>query len=348
MKNCIALLLMLVHGLWSFACTTFLLTKDGHHIFGRNYDWVTGNGMVMTNARGLHKTGAKAGDGESFSWQSVYGSISFNQYGKEFPTGGMNEKGLVVELMWLDETAYPRPDKRPALRELQWIQYQLDCSSTLEEVIQSDKDIRIWEKSVPIHFLISDASGKAASIEFLDGKMVVHKDQNLPFPVLSNSVYDQALQKTKESRASVNEGRSSEQRFATACSMVQHYQQTDMQQTQVDYAFSILNKVAQEDFTKWSIVYDITARQVYFFTGQHQERKTFSFSDFDFSCKQPSKAFQMNSKASGNIAQLFTPLSPEQNRKLIEQSARETKPVMDISKESIEEAVRSYQLQDCK
>ncbi len=44
-------------------------------------------------------------------WTAVYGSISFNQYGKEFPTGGMNEKGLVVELMWLDETKFPAQDK---------------------------------------------------------------------------------------------------------------------------------------------------------------------------------------------------------------------------------------------
>ena len=65
-------------------------------------------------------------DGNTISWVSQYGSITFNQYGKEFPTGGMNEKGLVVELMWLDGTIYPQPDERPAIGVLQWIQYQLD------------------------------------------------------------------------------------------------------------------------------------------------------------------------------------------------------------------------------
>jgi choloylglycine hydrolase len=26
-------------------------------------------------------------------WTSRYGSITFNQYGREFPSGGINEKG---------------------------------------------------------------------------------------------------------------------------------------------------------------------------------------------------------------------------------------------------------------
>ena len=39
-----------------------------------------------------------------------YGAIFFNQFGREFPMGGMNEAGLVVELMWLDETVFPSPD----------------------------------------------------------------------------------------------------------------------------------------------------------------------------------------------------------------------------------------------
>jgi penicillin V acylase-like amidase (Ntn superfamily) len=28
--------------------------------------------------------------------------VTFNQYGRNFPSGGMNEAGLVIELMWLE------------------------------------------------------------------------------------------------------------------------------------------------------------------------------------------------------------------------------------------------------
>ena len=74
-------------------CTTFFLQHNGQMVFGRNYDWLADAGMVCTNQRGLMKTSIKNPDGNTISWVSSYGSITFNQYGKEFPTGGMNEKG---------------------------------------------------------------------------------------------------------------------------------------------------------------------------------------------------------------------------------------------------------------
>ena len=114
MKKVIALAFVLCYASFLFACTTFFINKNGQLIFGRNYDWITDAGMVCTNLKGLLKTSMQTENGETISWTSQFGSITFNQYGKEFPTGGMNEKGLVVELMWLDETKYPSADKRPA------------------------------------------------------------------------------------------------------------------------------------------------------------------------------------------------------------------------------------------
>jgi choloylglycine hydrolase len=347
MKRIIAMLWMLAKGTFSLACTTFLLSKNGHHVFGRNYDWVTGNGMVMVNAKGVAKRALKIADGQALSWQSVYGSITFNQYGKEFPTGGMNEKGLVVELMWLDETSYPRADPRPALRELQWIQYQLDCSASVKEVIESDKKLRIAENSVPLHFLIADAEGNAASIEFLNGTMVVHRDKALPIPVLSNSVYETVAKKADANGQAVD-GAGSEQRFARACRLVQRYRENDIQLPPVNYAFSILENVSQGDFTKWSIVYDITAREVHFFTEQHRPHKRFSFRDFNFACDQVPAAFNMNSEASGDVAGLFSPLTVEQNRQLVEMSAEQSRKAVAISPESIAETTRAYTGKACR
>lgn len=83
---------------------------------GRNYDWVTETGMVNTNLRGVVKTSLDAG--KTIHWVSKYGSLIFNQYGKKFPAGGMNEKGLVVELVWLSKSQFPAPDERSALNVL--------------------------------------------------------------------------------------------------------------------------------------------------------------------------------------------------------------------------------------
>ena len=76
--------------------------------------------------------------------------------------GGMNETGLVVEVMWLQGTKYPARDERPALRELSWVQYQLDNCCTIGEVIATDSKIRITGDSAPIHYLVCDTSGNAA------------------------------------------------------------------------------------------------------------------------------------------------------------------------------------------
>ena len=137
MKKTLALVIIIYsHLSFLHACTIFFISSNGQMVFGRNYDWVTGAGMICTNLKGLSKTSMQTENGETISWISQYGSITFNQYGKEFPTGGMNEKGLVVELMWLDETKYPSADNRPAIGVLQWIQYQLDNCTTIEEVLQ--------------------------------------------------------------------------------------------------------------------------------------------------------------------------------------------------------------------
>src|SRR5437773_6152578 len=227
----------------SLACTTFLINKNGQLVFGRNYDWITGAGMVCTNLRGLQKTSMKTEDGNTISWVSEYGSISFNQYGKEFPTGGMNEKGLVVELMWLDGTKFPDPDDRPSMHVLQWIQYELDQNSTVDEVIASDKLVRITSRGTPIHYLVADAGGNVATVEFLKGKMVVHKGKDLPFAVLTNSTYDESIQKIKGGDNSKSFADNSIDRFARACSMVQQFQLQNINTPIVDYAFGILYKV---------------------------------------------------------------------------------------------------------
>src|SRR5581483_9546892 len=108
----------------------------------RNLDWDWENGLVFINARQVQKRAFVLGPNAA-TWTSKYGSVTFNQFGRELPFGGMNEAGLVVENMWLTETQYPAGDSRPEINMLQWIQYQLDTCSTVAEVIENDKRIRL-------------------------------------------------------------------------------------------------------------------------------------------------------------------------------------------------------------
>jgi len=345
MKKATSLLLLSLFLGQTFACTTFFLNKNGQLVFGRNYDWLTDAGMVCTNVRGISKTSSAVKDGDTISWLSKYGSITFNQYGKEYPTGGMNENGLVVELMWADGSRYPDKDNRPALNVLQWVQYQLDNCQTVEEVIATNETLRISQDNPPLHYLVADAKGNVATIEFFEGKAVVHKGQDLPFPVLTNSPYSVSAQTATDAKVSSGNTSfsfqdNSLQRFTTACSMVQQFQSTDVQKPTVDFAFDILQSVSQPDFTKWSIVYDLQNKQIFFKTASATNIKTIAFSSLDLSCSGGSMAADMNMKSiKGDFQKQLKPFTDKINRAIMERSANESRSQINITQSEIDASV---------
>lgn len=333
MRNLIIIALLYFLSPAAVACTTFCINKNGHIVFGRNYDWITGAGTVNTNQRGLFKTSAKNNDGQTISWVSKYGSITFNQYGKEFPTGGMNEKGVVVELMWLDGTLYPAADARPSIGVLQWIQYQLDNAATVKEILATDSLLRITNTGTPLHYLVADANGQVATIEFLKGKTVVHTGKQLPFPVLTNSIYRKSVSEVGNGlkRNRVPEGNSLE-RFSNACRMITHLQEMKGEMPVIDYAFTILNDVGQGDYTKWSIVYDISNKKILFKTNTFKDIKTIAFSGFDFSCNNTSRMLDMNQPGKGDVTSKFTMPDALLKQTIIEQAIEESKQYVSITK----------------
>ena len=134
------------------ACTTFCVKAGDTVIFGRNYDFEIGGGALIVNPRGLRKTGFLP---RGPAWTSSYGSVTFNQFGRDFPMGGMNEKG------WSSSSPGSmsrniRPDGRSELGVLEWVQYQLDTAATVGDVIKSDAQVRI-AGIPPLHYLVSDA-----------------------------------------------------------------------------------------------------------------------------------------------------------------------------------------------
>jgi penicillin V acylase-like amidase (Ntn superfamily) len=317
MKSVIAILLLVVLSLpfASIACTTFLLRKNNQLTFGKNYDWETGTGVVHTNLRGKVKTSLPVDGTRSFQWTSRFGSVTFNQYGKEFPNGGMNEKGLVVELMWLNESKYPPADERPSISVLQWIQYQLDNCSTIEEVINSDKKLRVTSSGTPQHYLVADANGHAATIEFLNGKMEVHTGDQLPYAVLANDPYEHSVQSFKQSTNG---------RFTTACKMVQQFEKTAPEKPLVPYSFDVLKQVAQGNYTKWSIVYDISNKQVFFKTLAKNEVKNIDIKQLSFNNTATPLSLNMNIDGKGDITHLFVPFSSQANQQMLKQAFKES------------------------
>lgn len=326
-----------------FACTTFCLKHDKALVFGKNYDWNIGYGLVFINKRGIEKASAVAAGETALSWVSKYGSVSFNQYGREFPLGGMNEAGLVIELMWLDDSEYPAPDERPAIGTTQWIQYQLDMAGSVNELLQLAKKVRITSRSAKIHYLVCDRSGKTATIEYLKGDLVVHSGRNMPTNALANSTYAASCNYLERfagfggNKFMPDNGHGSLDRFARASSKIKYYR-PKKHGPPVDYAFGILDDVAQGDYTQWNIVYDISNMQIYYRTAEQRDIKQISMDSQTFDCASPTQVLDIQRPAiAGNVAAYFEPYSSEANYNLIRKSYRQTRFLQHISDADIRE-----------
>jgi len=306
----------------TLACTTFCLKGNGEVLFGRNYDWMIGDALLFVNKRGVSKTatGEVPLTANTAKWVSKYGSVTFNQYGRENPTGGMNEAGLVVEIMWLDETEWPKADSTPAVGSLEWIQYQLDTAATVNEVIKNAERVRITSE-VKIHYLVNDKAGNSATIEFLNGKLTAHTGDKLPVAVLANDTYEKSVRYASSAKPDSARSQSSLDRFTRAAKSVKDFQAAPRTEKEaVDYAFRTLLDVGQKGYTQWSIVYDQKRGKIHFKTLQSPAIKTVDVAAFDYSCGSPVKMFDINSKISGDVSRKFSDYTRAANRDLLERS----------------------------
>jgi penicillin V acylase-like amidase (Ntn superfamily) len=183
-------------------------------------------------------------------------------------------------------------------------------------------------------------------LNFLNGKMVVHKGTNLPFPVLTNHDYKYSLQETK---AGATEGNNSLERFATTCSMISQFNKSETNTVSpVNYSFNILSEVSQGSFTKWSIVYDIKNKQIHFKTEGHADVKTVSFSDLDFSCKASARSFILNQDIKGNIRAKLVDFTSSINEKSLRNAFKESAGRITVSENEIMELINYANQVACK
>ncbi|MCP4717311.1 MAG: linear amide C-N hydrolase [Deltaproteobacteria bacterium] len=338
-------------------CTTFSINREGAHVVGKNFDFLVGDAMLTVNKHGVAKTGIP-GPQQPFSppgWTSRYGSITFNPWGREFPFSGINEAGLVISAMGLRKTEYPPCGNGPAVFMAQWVQYHLDRYATVKEVMKSAAEIRTCpplDVTGGLHYLACDASGACAAIEYLDGRPVFHTAADLPQKLLTNSPYDECLRHLNRRTMPGYDNLRSIERFKTAADMLKRY---DPRKTTsaVDYAFSILDAVKFGDYdevdgvrirsliaSEWSIVYDISNRQINFHTFDDRAIRQVPLAAFDFSCSNPVKVLDIQRKLRGNVADKFIDYNAQHNRNFLEKVAKILPRISDNMTEGVERMAR--------
>jgi penicillin V acylase-like amidase (Ntn superfamily) len=301
------------------ACTAFVMRGGGTYLLAKNLDWAIGDGFVFVNKRGMSKEAFSPGAASSLRWTSKYGSVTFNQFGREFPLGGMNEAGLVIEELNAGEGCRPS-DSRFTLNEFQWIQYHLDNHRSVKDVLKNDPKLRISRLLLSLHYLVADRKGNTAVIECAGGKMTYYSGDDLPVPVLSNNSYEESLRTLRLHRGFggdriVSNGPESLERFVRAATLLEEYR-LPAQRPLPDHAFTVLKSVEQDD-TQWSIVYYLPRRLIFYKTRAHRRLKIISLDSLDFSCKSPVLMQPVDTEASRNLTRSFAEYSPEQNRSLL-------------------------------
>ncbi|MGQ3675810.1 linear amide C-N hydrolase [Xanthobacter sp. TB0139] len=181
------------------ACTRAIYNgADGTVITGRSMDWMQEMQTDLWAFPAGMKRSGNAGP-DSATWTSKYGSVIASSYNVA-SADGMNEKGLVANLLYLAESEYAENSANPPITVGLWAQYVLDNYATVDEVVRglTEKPLRIIAPKLPngspatLHLSVSDASGDSAIFEYVGGKLQVHHGKQ--YTVMTNSpVYDQQL-----------------------------------------------------------------------------------------------------------------------------------------------------------
>jgi len=299
----------------AIACTSFLVSDDKRPVMGKSYDWDLGHGMVVVNQRGRKKIGlAVEATDRPPTWTAQYGSVTFNQYGQEFPVGGMNEAGLAVEVLWHFSAEYPEPDARPSLNELQWLQYQLDNYASVKEMIAHADAIRVAAVYAPVHYMAVDQQNHSASFSYIGGKLVINEG----VLTMTNTTLSESRLYLKKftgfsGNLSMPEGKESLDRFVITRSMLAVGNRPVAVSQPIGFAFSILDAVETPGYTQWKIVYDLASREIHFRTAKNHLPRRIRLAAFNFSCTEPILGFPLDSEDDGNMFDNFSQLGDVSN-----------------------------------
>lgn len=184
------------------ACTRAVyLGPEGRVLTGRSMDWklpIVSNLWVFP--RGLERDGATGS--RPVKWTSRYGSLVVSGY--DISTcDGMNEAGLMVNLLWEVNAKYPADDGvTPRISLSVLPQYFLDRYATVAEAVNDLRANPVHAATGPlpfdasrlatVHLSLSDATGDSAVIEFIDGETVIHHGRD--YQVMTNEpTFDRQL-----------------------------------------------------------------------------------------------------------------------------------------------------------
>ena len=183
--------------LW--ACTAFQLKAvDGAEVYFRSMEFgFPFNSKILIVPRGTEYTGTAPQGRAGLKWQTKYGVVGLNaNVAPSIVADGMNEKGLVVGMLYLPGYArYLAPDEAQTASTIgSWeaaIYLLSTCADVNESVAALTEKVHVaqqefppFKQVLPVHYWIGDATGKVVIAEYVGGKLNIHQN---PVGALTNS-----------------------------------------------------------------------------------------------------------------------------------------------------------------
>ncbi len=180
------------------ACTGITLkAKDGAVVYGRTMEWGTFDlkSRLVIIPRGSEFTSHTPDQKPGMTWKAKVGVVGLDAVKKDLILDGMNEKGLTVGAFYHPGYAeYPKYDAARAAESMSPTDvglYLLSTCATIEEArtaITKVRVVAVVEPEIgiapPLHFLVTEPSGKAIVMEYLKGELKIF---DAPLGVITNA-----------------------------------------------------------------------------------------------------------------------------------------------------------------
>ncbi|WP_433686219.1 linear amide C-N hydrolase [Micromonospora carbonacea] len=160
-----------------FGCSLFAASGDpGRPLFARNFDWDANPALVL-------RTDPPDGYATVSLVDMSYLGVGADPTGDRrllnaplLPFDGMNERGLAVGLAADDGATVRAEPGKPMVGSVRILRLVLDQAATVDEAVAVFGRHNLdFDGGPPLHYLLADATGASAVVEFVDGAMRVEK-----------------------------------------------------------------------------------------------------------------------------------------------------------------------------
>ncbi|QHQ59571.1 linear amide C-N hydrolase [Anaerocolumna sedimenticola] len=168
----------------NFGCGAFVAQNtDGDIIFARNMDCEYAIPMMIrlsedNDYKSLALASMADLDWDENTYETLETDAKLTLAAPYSPYDGINEHGLAVAFMTDASAIYPNRSNKVTLFDFTLLRLLLNKAKSVDEAIKYMKNYNLFYDVAPLHYMVADATGDAAVIEFVDGKMVTIRKNN--------------------------------------------------------------------------------------------------------------------------------------------------------------------------